>query len=134
MLQVFPSNLPIQQANTQRTIANNSTFTKTKAFLVTFPGTYRFRSTVASPATTQAFAQIYRNGVAVGETHQASANGAVNTYIEDISGWQRGDTAELWVHGAGAAGGTTNAFAIMGNYNNSGLPVPAGAIVTDANT
>jgi uncharacterized protein YxeA len=56
----------------------------------------------SSNAMYNAYGRIYRNGVAVG-TEQIRADVTYQTFTEKISGWDAGDTIELWVkNGSGS--------------------------------
>jgi len=63
----------------------------------------RIKFDLKRAVTGKAYAQIYRNGVAIGTERWTQSFDYV-TYTEDIHGWSVGDEIQLWAKGAEAGG------------------------------
>jgi type II secretory pathway pseudopilin PulG len=69
--------------------------------------------------TCDEYAQIYRNGVAVGALRNigADTNGAWNSFTEVIGGWNNGDSLELWARNSCAFGGGLRNFRVLVQFS-----------------
>ena len=139
MLVAVPSNIEVQAARVLRTIADTvgSTYVVLKAIEITVPGTYRIKFTTLKTTTAGAAwkAQIFNTAIAVGTERRWVNGDAATTWVEDIGGWKKGDLCELRVaEGEVSAGtGEVAGFALYAEYQYAPVPIPAGAIPTDAN-
>lgn len=84
----------ILSANTERT-TTLTTPTLKKSIVTGLGGTLRIKYDF-NGTTLGAYANIYRNGVAVG-TERTDSSGTYSTYTEDISGWLRGDEVQIYL-------------------------------------
>lgn len=72
-------------------------YIKVRELIVPHGGTIRIKFDLyTDDAGVTAYGRIYRNGVAVGTERSTTSTSAV-TFSEDLSGWSRGDTLELWI-------------------------------------
>ena len=134
ILQAVPGPITVQSAMTGRTVAEaTTTLSLVKAVTCTFPGTYRFRFHMSMGGAGEAQAQIYRNGSAVGIVRK-KASGTLEV-VEEYGGWSKGDSFQLYGASGGAGLGTLtlSGFQVLGSYNISDMPIPAGKVTTDAN-
>jgi hypothetical protein len=82
-------------------VSNNVTANDTKVaeFTLDKNGALRIKFDLkigAGGAGSEAYAQIYRNGVAVGTRQQDDSSTNYVTFSEDISGWSNGDLVQLY--------------------------------------
>ena len=137
ILQAVPSEIEVQSARIERTTAVGGVLTKSKAIAITFGGAYRIKFTMRLTwaADKYAHATIYRNGAAIGTPHTLAAAGPV-TYVENIGGWSKGDTCELWCRNSTAGYvAYLSGFVLGAEYSNgSGVPIPKGLVLTDTDT
>ena len=132
-----PSHVTVSSAPIARAVDVVATLTKSKALSISWPGTYQIRwmftSTAAGGVAASALqGQIYKNGAVFGALRHASSSNANEEIIETLGPWERGDSCELWVaYNAGIGTRTVSLFRVMGSYQNSSVPIPAGGILTD---
>lgn len=79
--------------------ASANIYTKALEMAVPYSGTYRitFNLFATSTQVNRGFAQIYRNGSAVGTERTV---GNTTDFSEDISGWTKGDLLQIYIHRA----------------------------------
>jgi hypothetical protein len=63
---------------------------------------FRIKFSIKTNGGGNIYAQIYKNGVAVG-TLRTRNNTNYKEYSEDISNWRRGDLMQLWIYTDGGA-------------------------------
>ena len=81
-----------------------TTYTKKFECQVPFTGTLRIIFTLtAGVPTTNAYAKIYRNAVAVG-TERHLTDSSSSSYSEDIAGWTAGDYVQIYGYYTGNSG------------------------------
>lgn len=88
--------------NTNLYQTTSSTYVKMLEKTLFIGGTYRIDFALRSGTSGQnAFARIYRNGIAVGIERYTSYT-SVTSFTEDISGWSSGDKIQLYMRGSGS--------------------------------
>lgn len=93
--------------------------TKIKEFTVpdgVISGTLRIAFAMRETSTGTANGRIYRNGVAVG-TSRSSTSSTYTTWSQDIDGWKKGDTVELWGWWSSTGAGDVKEFRTYCDYN-----------------
>ena len=128
-LVAVPSNLREIQNSPEESTTTSSSFVELKAIVITWPGTYRFKFSArraGSNDTTEV--EIRRNGTRVGIAREFNV-GTWTTFIEDIGGWEIGDTAAVYGLVAAGAGRTeVQSFSVWGEYSWRPPAIPAGKI------
>ena len=82
-----------------------TTKTKIKEIIIPRPGTFRIKFDLCGAPT--GYAQIYRNGSAVGVV-RSKASASVedfSTFSEDVAGWDMGDLCQIYAWGSTAGAG-----------------------------
>ena len=95
---------------------NSGSYVKLKEIHISKGGTLRIKFSVAGTISGQgtAYAQIYRNGVAVGTERSAPLGGGYEEFSEDISGWEPDDFVQIYAKTSGAVGSKVKNFRIYG--------------------
>mgnify|MGYP000856854040 CR=1 FL=1 len=96
-----------------------TSYVKLKTITIPSGGQFRIKFDLHSSDGFTACARIYRNGVAVGTERRTTSSSYV-TQSEDISGFQAGDTVELWARMIG----TSNWDVYVRNFRLYGTPIP----------
>lgn len=133
--QAVPSNREVQSARVKRTIAAGGAYTKSKAISITVGGEYRIAFALSNG--NPVYGQIYRNRAgtitAVGtERVLTGAPDAPTQYVEDIGGWEIGDSCELQVKSTGVQG-SVYSLVLRAEYALVSPAIPYGKVLTDAN-
>ena len=95
---------------------NSGSYVKLKEIHIPKGGTLRIKFSVAGTISGQgtAYAQIYRNGVAVGTERSAPLGGGYEEFSEDISGWEPDDFVQIYAKMSGAVVSKVKNFRIYG--------------------
>ena len=88
------------EANTERTLAANNTYTKKKEIQLARCGSYQIKFDLKKVFSTGPNAQIYKNGAGVGT--ERTATDAYVTFTETIANWIPGDLCQLYIKTGGA--------------------------------
>lgn len=133
ILLVAPSGIVVQSARTLRAVASaTASLTKSKEIVITAAGTYRIELALAmSAGGTGTEAQVFRNGVAHGSLHLAAGGATRTLFVDILGGWAKGDLCQVYAKGGGGGDGKLDDFAILGSWNQSEIPVPAGKVTVD---
>ena len=141
-LQAVPSGREVQSARTARTIAAaTTTYTKAKEIVITVAGGYniKYRLVTDNGTSGGVYGLVYRirNGVATAvgtENQNGSTAGTDTLYVEDIWGWEVGDSCAIYCKSpGGSSAGQVKGFVLGAELAPAPPGIPYGRVVTDTN-